>query len=104
MNTSDFKDPDGINTYKIGGTTLDGGAFQLAATMENDASGNPTKTALVTGNYRARTIASPDVSAKTSTGSAISGNSTDVNIVLDNADIGKFKINDTILETGICTT
>lgn len=104
MNNNEFKDPDGASTYKIGGTTLDGGAFQLAATLENDSSGNPTKTALVTGNYRARTIAAPDISAAAANGTAVSGSATDVNIVVDNLDIGKFKTNDVILETGICAT
>lgn len=43
---------DGVNEYRIASTTRDGGSFQLAATLEN-AGG--TKTALVTGNYAART-------------------------------------------------
>jgi prepilin-type N-terminal cleavage/methylation domain-containing protein len=46
----DFKDPND-KAYRIGATTLKGGAFQLAATMEVDG----VDTAQVNGTYVART-------------------------------------------------
>ncbi|MDD5376613.1 MAG: type II secretion system protein [Candidatus Gracilibacteria bacterium] len=104
MNANEFKDPDGTNSYKMGVTTLAGGALQLAATLETDTSGGTTKNALVSGTFKARTIAAPDVSAAAAAGTAVSGSATDVNIAIGDADVGKFKTNDIILETGICAT
>ena len=51
VSSSNFKDTIGTNVdYRIGTTTRDGGAFQIAATLE----GAGIKQALVTGNYTAR--------------------------------------------------
>ncbi len=50
----DFKDPKGDNEYRIGGTTLKGGVFQLAAAMEVDG----TDTAQVNGTYVNRSVVS----------------------------------------------
>lgn len=62
----DFKDPQGDNEYRIGATSYKAGAFQIAATMEQDG----TDTALVNGTYVARgtgTVVSTSVVNNTST-------------------------------------
>ena len=49
-----FKDPDTKLPYVMGATSLVGGAYQIAATLENDASGNAGKNALVMGTFKGR--------------------------------------------------
>lgn len=99
MNANEFKDPLGP-TYKMGVTTLANGALQLAATLENDASGNASKNAFITGNYSPR----PAV-VTTAVTPTVSGLNLIYTISATPADIGKFKTNDTVaLSAGICLT
>lgn len=77
MKESEFSDPQG-NSYAIGATTLAGGPFQLAASMEDDI-----KIAKVSGNYNARTNATTTVGTGTTY------------VTVDLTAIGKFKVGDT---------
>ncbi|PJC56700.1 hypothetical protein CO024_01620, partial [Candidatus Gracilibacteria bacterium CG_4_9_14_0_2_um_filter_38_7] len=72
----------GATKYKMGATTLVGGAYELAATLEE------TNTALVMGTYRPRT--------STSASGTITGTGTNT-IILGASDIGKFFSRDTIV-------
>ena len=103
VNSTAFADADGVNTYKMGVSTLDGGVVQLAAKLENDASGNPGANALILGTYNARgnTTSANQNSVFTNTG-AVTG--TTVTIGLADADVGKFKTSDTLAINGTCTT
>ena len=75
----DFKDPND-KAYRIGATTLKGGAFQIAATLEVDGA----DTALVNGTYVARGTGSVTI---TSDGKVITVPDTSANL---------FKVKDTI--------
>ncbi|OIP53281.1 hypothetical protein AUK10_02515 [Candidatus Gracilibacteria bacterium CG2_30_37_12] len=100
IDSAKMSDPTSGGTikYKMGATSLAGTAYELAATLEE------SKTALVMGIYKARTAASPDISTGT-------GTATLTTIALDPADIGKFKLNDTLAgiadvspTTAVCTS
>lgn len=80
---------DGVNEYRIASTTRDGGGFQLAATLEN-AGG--TKTALVTGNYAARTNA-----AFTASGTTTAANTAFTISNLNGAGVGFFNKGDIVM-------
>lgn len=84
-----FDDPLKSVAYKMGATNFAGTAYELAASLEE------TKQALVMGTFRSRTNTTPDVSAGSGTVSASALNK----IVITSADVGKFKINDTLLTT-----
>ena len=83
MKASEFSDPFD-DSYVIGGTTLAGGPFELAASIEQDGG----EVAKLNGNYNARSIV------------AISGTfiATNTNrFTLDNlTDTGNFKVGDTV--------
>jgi prepilin-type N-terminal cleavage/methylation domain-containing protein len=83
-----FKDPQGQD-YKVGTSTLAGGIFQFAATLE--AGGTPTSA--VNGNYNARTTA-PSTSATGTLASTVVG--TPVTITIPAAAINQFKRGDTV--------
>jgi prepilin-type N-terminal cleavage/methylation domain-containing protein len=84
-----FQDPTSLVAYKMGATTRVGTAYEIAAKLEESS------TALVMGIYKARGITGTDAS----TASATVGSGALRNIVLGDADIGKFKVGDTILAT-----
>lgn len=91
-----FKDPTKAVAYKMGTTTLAGTAYELAASLEE------TKQALVMGTFRSRTNIAPDMSVGSGT---VSASALSV-VTITTADIGKFKINDTLATTAgaVCTT
>jgi len=75
----------GATQYKMGATTLVGGAYELAAKLEE------TNTALVMGTYRPRT--------STSASGTITGTGTNT-IILNVNDAGKFFSRDTVIVSG----
>lgn len=83
---SDFQDPKDDGNYVLGITTLKGGKYQLAASME-DSSG--TEKAKISGTYTART-------------QAVKGTGTGV-ITLTSAEIGSYFVNDTLTGGGKVT-
>ncbi len=85
-----FQDPVSKVAYKMGVTTRAGSAYELAASLEE------TKTALVMGTYKARTIA-----GTVSTGTGVAG------VVTLGTGLGNFKLNDYIgngTATGMITS
>lgn len=83
---SEFKDPQGDNSYRIGVYTKNGGAYELAASMEGDDESG--KSAYVVGTYSPRTDATVTVATVSS------GNTT---VTISGAgDFGKFKKGDKI--------
>lgn len=92
LKSTDYVDPSSAANYKIAATTLAGWAFEVAATME---AVNGTKTTRVLGNFRSR--------ATTDTAS-ISATWSNNTITIWSADIGKFKVNDTVLAGTVATT
>ncbi len=87
MKASEFQDPFG-DTYVIGATTLSGGPFELAATIEQDGG----EVAEVTGNFNPRTNT-------TFSGTFSDG---DEKFTLDSlTDSGNFKVGDTVNGTTI---
>lgn len=83
----DFKDPKSDKEYRIGATTLAGGVFQVAATMESDGDSK----ALVNGTYAART---PD---------AYSGSADGTSFSLDDANANRFKVGDKVVDNNTNT-
>ena len=80
----------GATKYKMGVTNRAGGSYELAASLEE------TKTALVMGTYKARTIA-----GTVSTGTGVAG------VVTLGTGLGNFKLNDYIgngTATGMITS
>jgi len=94
VNKDDFKDPLD-KTYKIGATKLDGGAFQLAATLENDSAGNQGKNGFVVWNYTARGTASQNLATAATWTTSIK---------LDSSAVGMFKKNDWVDVGGTLVT
>jgi prepilin-type N-terminal cleavage/methylation domain-containing protein len=86
VDAKDFKDPMADEDYMIGATSLRGGSFQIAASMETEGSAN---LALVNGNYQARSV----VAAGTDNVKSANGKV----ITLDNAAANSLKVNDNIL-------
>jgi len=84
IDSAKFQDPISKVPYKIGQTTLGGGAYEISATMEE------VKKALVMGIYRSRTIAST-----TSTGTASTTNW--VLSILLSSTPSNFKVGDSII-------
>lgn len=88
VNSNDFKDANNTNTYKIGATSLDWGAFQLVATLENDNAGNTSRNALVVGNFSQRTTTNSTWAVTIASGAKT--------ISLAGTQVGLFKKNDTL--------
>ncbi len=86
-----FKDPQGQD-YKVGTSTLAGGVFQFAATLE--AGGTPTSA--VNGNYNARIAGSTAVVGVTATGSAAAAPNTPLTLTIPATAINQFKRGDTV--------
>jgi hypothetical protein len=83
IDPSKFKDPQNTE-YRLGGTTLQGGAFQVAAKLE--AGGRNVST--VSGNYTSRNLG-----AITATGATSA-------FTIAATHIGKFKRGDTVTVSG----
>lgn len=81
-----MKDPTAKVAYKIGQTTLAGGAYEISAAMEDN---NGAKAGLVMGTYRARTQAETASSGTTAVASG------DVKVTLVNTPMN-FEVGDTI--------
>jgi len=86
---ADFNDNN--NAYAAGATTLGGGAYELAATMESDA-GNVAK---VTGTYNNR----ESVSVAWTIGSSAT-----VFNITNSSDYNTLKVNDTVTVNAVTTT
>lgn len=99
VSATDFKDPKGSD-YAIGGSTLAGGVFQLAATLEADNAGNTTPNAITVGTYSPRTATTTVVSPAAAP--TISGNNL-IYTISSNSDIGKLKTNDVVAVTNTTT-
>lgn len=76
----DFKDPKSDKAYRIGATTLAGGVFQVAATMEKDG----TPTAQVNGTFAPRTT------------QTFSGTADGTSFSLEDANANRFKVGDKV--------
>ena len=87
IDSAKMKDPTAKVAYKIGQTTLAGGAYELSAAMEDYNGG---KAGLVMGTYRARTIAST-----TSTGT-VSGTAPALSVALTSTP-SNFRVGDWII-------
>lgn len=94
VNSADFKDADWSNEYRIWATSNAWSAFQLAATLETDTSGNPWKNALLVWNYAARNAANGNNSATVAVASWAT------TITLPTSAVGLFKKWDYITITG----
>lgn len=86
IDAAKFKDPTKAVAYKAGATTAAGTAYELAASLEE------TNQALVMGVYRPRAA----FTAPLATSVAINGTTGTVAA----ADIGKFRVGDTVTVTG----
>lgn len=94
VSATDFADPMGSSyTYKIGATANAGSVFQIAATLENDANGNPWKNGFIVGNFSSRTQTSTSwaINAWMSTWTYTA------TVWLPNSLVGLFKKSDYIL-------
>ena len=95
-----FKDPQGQD-YKVGTSTLAGGVFQFAATLE--AGGTPTSA--VNGNYNARATGSLAASGSiNATSTATTVASTPMQIAIPASAINQFKRGDNVLFSTISGT
>lgn len=90
IKASDFQDPKNNADYRVGVTTLKGGKYQLAASMEDDA-----------GSGKARVVG--DYIARTSTGSVGTYSGATNTITLTAAQIGSFFPQDTLNGGGTVT-
>lgn len=88
LKSTDYQDPSSSANYKIWVTTLAGGAFEVAATME---AVNGTKTTRVLGNFRSRTTDTV----------TITGTWANNTVTISSADIGKLKVSDTLAGTAV---
>ncbi len=88
IDSAKMKDPTAKVAYKIGQTTLAGGAYELSAALEDN---NGAKAGLVMGTYRART------QAETASSGAVVA-ATDTKITLTNTPMN-FEVGDVIMGT-----